>query len=207
MSTIGPSLPAHLQSKRKYDDINRDERSSPISEDGDKRRRTIGPALPPAPLDERPTEPTVSEDSDSDGYGPAPALGVDDESSQNSLLEEQAHEEDAPSKPQRAEWMLAPPPGDDWTARVDPTRLRSRRFNTSKTAMPAPQAASESTLWTETPEQKKKRLRNEVLGIADPSQDPPKQAKRHDPANEKTKKRTMENSVRSCHDRLLRLTF
>ena len=86
MSAIGPDLPPHLlaKRKRKQKEATNDEVSiasgakrSPSPENGDKRRRVIGPAMPPAPLDERPKVPSnvpkeADSDSDSDdGYGPA----------------------------------------------------------------------------------------------------------------------------------------
>jgi hypothetical protein len=70
-------------------------------------------------------------------------------------------------KTQRDEWMTMPPTQDDLAARMDPSKMRARKFNTGK-------GASKSTgggmgVWTETPEQKLKRLQNEALGIAAPA--------------------------------------
>lgn len=84
MSDIGPELPPHLLAKRKRKQGEAAEAApAPISgakrpdspPNGEKRRRVIGPAMPPAPLDERPPEPAekAEEDSsdDDDGFGPA----------------------------------------------------------------------------------------------------------------------------------------
>jgi hypothetical protein len=86
MSSIGPDLPPHLLAKRKRqaedDTTTKQEAKSnlpPRSPDGvDKRRRVMGPAAPPAPLDEMPSKPAESdEDSDSsdDDYGPSLPTG------------------------------------------------------------------------------------------------------------------------------------
>lgn len=93
MSGIGPELPPHLLAKRKRKQeeeaenetaISSGAKRSPSTSDGEKRRRVVGPALPPAPLDERPVEPTehVQENSDSedeDEFGPALPASVEDE--------------------------------------------------------------------------------------------------------------------------------
>ena len=77
--TVGPELPPHL-AKRKHDsDEETPERTRSRSPEGpEKRRRVLGPAPPPAALDERPEEPASDSDSSSDDdYGPAlpPAPG------------------------------------------------------------------------------------------------------------------------------------
>jgi hypothetical protein len=92
MSPAGPSVPPHLLAKRKRstDDASGSDSDQPPNlprppsrstspENGDKRRRVIGPSLPPAPLDERPVKVPVGldsnqddgESSDDDGLGPA----------------------------------------------------------------------------------------------------------------------------------------
>lgn len=92
MSGIGPELPPHLLAKRKRRQQEEAEnevvttsgaKRSPSPEQGDKRRRVVGPAMPPAPLDERPEEPLKRiEDSDSeddDDFGPALPPDSEDE--------------------------------------------------------------------------------------------------------------------------------
>lgn len=72
-------------------------------------------------------------------------------------------------KLQRDEWMMVPPKQDDLAARMDPTKLRARKFNSGKGARAPNSSGADNAIWTETPEQKKKRLENEVLGISAPS--------------------------------------
>ncbi|KFZ01846.1 hypothetical protein V501_09762, partial [Pseudogymnoascus sp. VKM F-4519 (FW-2642)] len=70
----------------------------------------------------------------------------------------------ASSAPKRADWMLVPPGADDWTARVDPTKLKTRKFASGKGAKAPGEKSGISAIWTETPEEKRQRLEDEVLG-------------------------------------------
>ncbi|KAF2736630.1 hypothetical protein EJ04DRAFT_510934 [Polyplosphaeria fusca] len=222
MSSIGPSLPPHLQ-KRKRDDGEQEEaakprpvrssspdstekrrrvmgpaapprdigptrppastrpRSTSSSSDSDvgpaapstaKPARVLGPAPPPAPLSERPPNPP-SDDSDSsdDDFGPAPppagaqyGAHGDDEAPQ-SVFDTNPHSDEEPKKLQRDDWMSMPPTHDG-LSRMDPTKARARKFNTGKSAGSSRDA--DTSTWTETPEQKLKRLQNEALGITAP---------------------------------------
>jgi hypothetical protein len=66
--------------------------------------------------------------------------------------------------------MMMPPKQDDLAARMDPSKQRARGFNAGKAGRPiASGGGGENELWTETPEQKRKRLANEVLGISTPT--------------------------------------
>lgn len=184
MSAAGPTLPPHLLAKRKrqQEEDEENERAttsgakrSKSPEDSEKRRRVMGPAMPPAPLDERPTESArAAEDSDSDdddGFGPAlppenadgPAQDGDAEGDGANLLREPTPE----AKPQRDAWMTMAPQQDDLAARMDPTRQRPRGFNTGKGAKgPAAAGGGDATAWHETAEQKQKRLADEMMGVA-----------------------------------------
>lgn len=134
----------------------------------------LGPAAPPANLSERP--PDSDSDSDDD-YGPSlpPAPGSAAanllrqraQRDQDRIREEAARAESA--KPQRAEWMLAPPSDSDWTARVDPTKLKNRKFASGKGAKAPAEKSGVSAIWTETPEEKRQRLEDQVLGRTDSS--------------------------------------
>ncbi|MCJ1249042.1 hypothetical protein MMC30_006264 [Trapelia coarctata] len=187
MSGVGPELPPHPVGKRKRPvdeegdqaaSDRRVSRSRSSSSDGaQKRPRIIGPSLPPSALDELPTSkanPDSESDSDDDfGPAPPPAAGqynaeAEVMRSEAAAVEEQARE--AAKKPKREEWMLVPPKQDDWSSRVDPTKLKNRKFNTGKGAKgPAQKGGADSTLWTETPEEKRKRLEDEVMGVKKPA--------------------------------------
>ncbi|MCJ1320284.1 hypothetical protein MMC15_005622 [Xylographa vitiligo] len=187
MSRVGPELPPHLAAKRKHEDDNEEERParahpasrsrSPSDDGAEKRPRILGPSLPPANLDERPsTAPSGVDDSDSDDeIGPAlpPPPGHYDPDAKALRSKAAAEEElarQAASKPKREEWMLVPPKQDDWSSRIDPTKLKNRKFNTGKGAKgPAQKGGGDNTLWTETPEEKLKRLEDEVMGVKRPA--------------------------------------
>ncbi|KAI4217351.1 MAG: hypothetical protein LQ351_000660 [Letrouitia transgressa] len=67
--------------------------------------------------------------------------------------------------------MLVPPSNSDWSSRVDPTKLKNRKFQTGKGAKaPLPKGGGGDSTWTETLEQKKKRLEDEVMGVKQPAQ-------------------------------------
>lgn len=64
--------------------------------------------------------------------------------------------------------MIVPPKESDWAARVDPTKIRARKFRTGKDAK-APKSGGNMTLWTETPAEKQQRVQDEVLGLKKPA--------------------------------------
>jgi len=140
-------------------------------------RRVLGPTAPPASLSEMPSEPANAQDdssSDDDDYGPAPPPppGSAAEAQMNRQRERERDEERAaaianPAKPQRAEWMLVPPSDSDWSSRVDPTKMKNRKFASGKGAKAPAEKGGISAIWTETPEQKRQRLEDEVLGRKD----------------------------------------
>ena len=118
------------------------------------------------------SDPDSSSDSD---FGPAPpsrATAAADASHVDDLTHDRAATEEAldATKPQKAErdaWMTMPPTQDDLSARFDPTKLRARKFNSGRGAAASGggSGGGPSTLWTETPEQKRKRLADEVMGV------------------------------------------
>jgi hypothetical protein len=63
--------------------------------------------------------------------------------------------------------MLVPPKSDEWMSKIDPTKLKNRKFTSSSSGS----AGAVSTIWTETPEEKRKRLENQVMGVSSSSQD------------------------------------
>jgi hypothetical protein len=138
-------------------------------------KRVLGPAPPPGPLSEMPSYPAESDSSsEDDDYGPSlpPAPGS---AAEAAILSQQASDErslastitSATTKPQRAEWMLAPPSDSDWTGRVDPTKLKNRKFASGKGSKAPAEKSGVSAIWTETPEEKRRRLEDEVLGRKD----------------------------------------
>ena len=190
MSATGPELPPHLLAKRKRqrEESEQDGGDRPPgakrskSPEVEKRTRVMGPAPPPAPLEERPSAPAnrtqraherVEDDAtsdDDDDFGPA--LPKDSESGTNEQEEVFAMPADTqPDEPKRAatsqrdEWMMIPPTQDDLAARMDPSKLRARGFNTGKSAKAPIGGGGIDTMWTETPEQKRKRLADEVMGV------------------------------------------
>ncbi|KAL8661613.1 MAG: hypothetical protein Q9202_005441 [Teloschistes flavicans] len=199
MATAGPELPPHLLAKRKRLEETeaeippkilqphpRSSNPSPISSNADdcKRRRTIGPAPPPAPLTERPTEESTTpppppdktsnsnSNSDNDDFGPSlPPSTTLPTTSQTTppTSPRPATSTSSPPKPHREEWMLVPPSQESWTTRLDPTKLRNRKFATGKAAAAKPSPSATETLWTESPQQKQKRLADEMMGVRQPA--------------------------------------
>lgn len=191
MSGIGAELPPHLLAKRKRQQdeqaqdappITSGAKRSPSPESAEKRRRVVGPAMPPAPLEQRPTEPAQQqedESSDDDDFGPSlPPTGAELlEDGASTKPEGYAVEAQAePGKPKRDDWMTMPPEQDGLVSRMDPSKLRARGFNTGKGAKAPAEKGGDSSAWHETPEQKRKRLEDEMMGISRPSPGVPKAA-------------------------------
>jgi hypothetical protein len=132
-------------------------------------RPIAGPAPPPAPLDERPTAPPDSDDdSDDDGFGPSLPTAADLNPAANNSGPSIPRPAEAPTRAQRDEWMTLPPQQDDLAARMDPSKMRARGFNTGKNARggdKTPAGGNIAAAWTETPEEKLKRLQDEAMGV------------------------------------------
>jgi ribosomal protein L12E/L44/L45/RPP1/RPP2 len=64
--------------------------------------------------------------------------------------------------------MLAPPTSSGYRA-ADPTKLKARKFASGPRAATEGKPAGISSIWTETPEEKARRLANAVLGREDPN--------------------------------------
>lgn len=127
----------------------------------------MGPAPPPADLASRPTTAPNDSDSDSDSdddYGPAlPGAAPANTISGPSMPRPAAA---APERPARDDWMLAPPEPTGYQER-DPTKIKARKFASGAGATSRPAgggAGGISKIWTETPEEKAKRLADAVLG-------------------------------------------
>lgn len=83
-----------------------------------------------------------------------------------SAFETDVHHVEESKKVERDAWMTLPPT-QDGLGRLDPTKMRARKFNTSKSGGSTGNGGM--GIWTETPEQKLKRLQDEALGIAAPA--------------------------------------
>ncbi|OTA91140.1 hypothetical protein M434DRAFT_397397 [Hypoxylon sp. CO27-5] len=143
-------------------------------------KRVQGPAPPPASLSERPpTSPNSNSDSESedddDDYGPALPTSSSHlaRQTQARAASEAARAAEEAAGPRRDDWMLAPPTSSSGYRAPDPTKLKNRRFQSGpRTSTSTSTSASGNTsgngeissIWTETPEQKRKRLENAVLG-------------------------------------------
>ncbi|KAK3393573.1 hypothetical protein B0H63DRAFT_458503 [Podospora didyma] len=143
-------------------------------------RRVLGPAPPPADLSQRPTTGPDSDSSDDDdNWGPAlPSVTASaaQSSSSTSRFGPYFPAESHPAGPaKRDDWMVAPPTSSGYSV-ADPTKLKSRKFASGRSvADKKPGGSGPSSIWTETPEEKMRRVTNAVLGREDPaaSSEPP----------------------------------
>lgn len=143
----------------------------------EKRPRRIGPALPPSPENHDQSDEQGS--NSDDDFGPSlPPEGtgfsgdIDNENLKSEPQGLPIKEEGAPQQKNgggRDSWMLQPPDSSDWSSRVDPTKLRNRKFQTGRSAKGSAGAKPVDGPWTETPEQKMNRLHNQVMGAVPPS--------------------------------------
>ena len=179
----------------------------------------MGPAMPPASLEERPEVPAKgleeSDSDDDDGFGPAlPPDASNDvgykpratryiannyqtqtdkangDVNENATRPESARPEE---KPRRDEWMTMPPKQDDLASRMDPSKQRPRAFNTSKGARGPQSLADDSSSWHETIEEKQKRLADEMMGVSKASNIGPQRPDtvRDEGAGQKIRERTV----------------
>lgn len=185
----------------------------------EKRRRQIGPALPPSSLEEHDQGDEQGSESESDddfgpSWPPAGGGGVSGDSDGKAFeLESQGlatkEEQPTPKTSQqkngggRDSWMLQPPDSSDWSSRVDPTKLRNRKFQSGRSAKGATGAKSIDSSWTETPEQKMNRLQNQVMGAATPSaSENPAKAADESRSSEKMRERVKRYNVSHTFARL-----
>ena len=212
MPEIGPALPPHLLAKRKRQreeaDAAAKETGPPADavrsvtpDGGEKKRRVIGPAMPPALLQEKPktllspARKTAHGDSESsdDDFGPAIPTG-DEEQPTSTFDRISTDVEDAENGAKHLkhdDWMMNPPEQDGLAARLDPSRRRPTKFGSGKAS-----GHTDSSMWHETPEQKRKRLENEVLGIKEVS-NPSEFASRVTNDNEDTQRKIDEYNKQS----------
>ncbi|KAL5332780.1 hypothetical protein BJX70DRAFT_383059 [Aspergillus crustosus] len=137
----------------------------------DKRRKVIGPSLPP--LTQANDSNSDASDSDSDDdFGPnlPPPEGSlpppSAHATTQSLSAAKQAEQEENSAPKRDAWMLAPPTAGSDRSRVDPTKLRNRKFQSGPRAgNSASSGGGVDSTWTETPEEKLRRLQDAAMGI------------------------------------------
>ena len=194
----GPALPPSAASRSSSPDSD----AGPAPPPPSKPTRVVGPAAPPAPLDERPPNPPSddSDDSDSsdDDFGPAPPpagathSAYTDNAPAKSAFDTNPQFAEAPKKAQRDDWMTMPPTQDDLAARLDPSKQRARKFNSGKSAG---SGGGMSSAWTETPEQKLKRLQDEALGITTASSNTPAAASSGRSKEEERRARKMREKI------------
>ncbi|KAL3439039.1 hypothetical protein BDV09DRAFT_53981 [Aspergillus tetrazonus] len=143
----------------------------------DKRRKVIGPSLPPPTSNtDNHSDNSNNSDSDSDDEDFGPSLPPPSGSVPQQPAPEQSLSRHDPSEvepkpaPKRDAWMLAPPTGGSDRSRVDPTKLRSRKFQSGPRVGNAPAGrGGVDSSWTETPEEKIRRLQDEAMGISSSS--------------------------------------
>jgi hypothetical protein len=75
---------------------------------------------------------------------------------------------------------------------MDPTKMRARKFNTGKGAGGT---GGMSSAWTETPEQKLKRLQDEALGITAPTNSAPATSESKRSKEEERRARKMREKI------------
>ncbi|CAD6564107.1 MAG: hypothetical protein TREMPRED_003198 [Tremellales sp. Tagirdzhanova-0007] len=191
--SFGPALPAHLAHLAQ--DSSRPSSRSPTSDGDDDddygpalpphlaasrqagSSRPSGPHFPsyPSPSEAQPltqarSQPQAIEDDESDEeiIGPRPvtrAVGEEEGSAVKEFMEREARwakereEASRPKKLERQEWMLVPPTSGV-LASVDPLRKRPTTFSRS-----TKEVNTDSSVWTETPSEKARRIADEVSGI------------------------------------------
>lgn len=151
--------------------------------------------------------PDAPESSDSeDEYAPAlpPAAGSHAEKQLLQQQQQQSSSRSAASseapKQHRAEWMLVPPSADA-SRRADPTQIKARKFASSRgggSTVPADKGIS--AIWTETPEEKRRRLEDEVLGRVEASTSSSSTARKKDSRSEREDAET-ERRIREYNER------
>ena len=144
---IGPAHPSSVTYKEETSTIDNDDDSDSDDDDDD----DIGPTFPPTEFE----QPQFDNKANSGSY---------------KTPEMSSNEQQVPmDKNQRDEWMLRPPEGSDWTSRVDPTKLRHRKFQTGKSARAPSVASRMDASWIENPEQKMERIKDEMMGVKNPT--------------------------------------
>ena len=132
------------------------------------KRRVIGPTLPPPAHSPGSKASSAESETDSDDdFGPSmpPPHGVSGQQIQQPTPDPSSAASNYEKKEsQRDQWMLHPPEQSDWATKIDPTQLRNRKFQTGKSARTSATKQADSS-WVETPEERMRRLGDEVMGV------------------------------------------
>lgn len=207
--TAGPSLPPHLrQAAAELSDDEDDDDYTPALPPGMPARNAQGPSLPSHLANRRRSPSPVSGDDSDDSdvgplpapsAGPAPVLSAAEEFRLREQRKQEEEEEErriTGQKPKREAWMTVPPSALDSLAHQDPTKITKRGFNQSSrqgaAGKPADGAAS---LWTETPEERAKRIEDEVMG---------KRKRIENATKEETESQRIERKKREARDAHMR---
>lgn len=144
----------------------------------------IGPSRPPPDFSQSYHGPSTEDSDDDSPVGPAPPPGPGDAGDETSygervFLEREQRRQQAEAEAKaaadaasssRPEWMLAPPPSVSFTASLTNSggALKARGFQQNtrvqRSGGPSAEGADDMSLWTETPQQRMERLKNEVHG-------------------------------------------
>ena len=180
MMPIGPQLPATAEKRKRpheSDSSDSDDSLGPRPPSADqtdsfpKKARAVGPSLPAQPSAQQqgpvPKDDSDGEGSSDDDFGPALPTKSDTDAAQASSRKNGADSQansipPSATQSKRDEWMTMAPTSGDWSQRIDPTKLKNRKFNTGKGGGTS---RGGGDAWHETPEQKQARLQREVLGI------------------------------------------
>ncbi|KAJ5742162.1 hypothetical protein N7533_011571 [Penicillium manginii] len=179
------------------------------------KRRILGPSLPP-PTENTPADSASnsdaasgsdSDDSDDD-FGPSLPPPAGQSMAPTAIPASSAHSNtpDKEQKPetQRDDWMLHPPENSDWASKIDPTQLRNRKFQTGKSARSATAGSKGlDAAWVETPEEKLRRLEDQVMGVGAPSSGPTQSLAGNFNA---AKDKEMEEKIKKYNDRAAKKT-
>jgi hypothetical protein len=182
-SAAGPTLPPHLQhgssGANDEEDDDEDDDYTPSLPPGMTVRTAQGPTLPPhlANRNRSPSPASEAESDDDSDVGPLPAPNIASGSTLSAaeefrLLERQKQEAEeeqqrlAGQKPKREAWMTVPPSALDALAHRDPTKITKTGFSQNSRRGAGAEKATEDgrSLWTETPQERAKRLEEEVSG-------------------------------------------
>ncbi|EAW13566.1 uncharacterized protein ACLA_042840 [Aspergillus clavatus NRRL 1] len=157
---VGPTLPSLCDTNKLRDKASDDNGSiaalnhhndSDQDSDNDEDREdeedddSYGPSLPPLAASTAPTQPQVMGHDTSD-------VRTHDQAAHGNGMK-------------RDEWMLQPPQSPAIYANHLPTKLENRKFQGGKSANKPPNAGVDAS-WTETPEQRLKRLQDEAMGLS-----------------------------------------